>query len=99
MYRSARNWLMSSWDLTEDQAITLITVACDFNVHQVSSAQVLQSQFRFFESVILANSALAHHLALQSSCPALTAAQRVSVPREGLSCSDAVVGGLPQDKV
>eukprot|EP00879_Flechtneria_rotunda_P024312 GHRR01025768.1.p1 GENE.GHRR01025768.1~~GHRR01025768.1.p1 ORF type:complete len:216 (+),score=51.69 GHRR01025768.1:731-1378(+) len=35
VYKSARDWLMTSWDLTEDQAITLITVACDFNVHQV----------------------------------------------------------------
>lgn len=26
---------MNSWDLTEDQAITLLTVACDFNIHQV----------------------------------------------------------------
>jgi hypothetical protein len=27
---------MTSWGLTEDQAITLLTVGCDFNVHQVS---------------------------------------------------------------
>lgn len=26
---------MSAFDLTEDQALTLMTVACDFQVHQV----------------------------------------------------------------
>lgn len=36
VYKNARGWLMSSFDLTEDQAITLLTVACDFQVHQVS---------------------------------------------------------------
>lgn len=35
VYIKARDWLMSSFNLTEDQAITLITVACDFQVHQV----------------------------------------------------------------
>jgi hypothetical protein len=35
VYRNARDWLMSAWGLSEDQAITLLTVACDFNVHQV----------------------------------------------------------------
>uniref|UniRef100_A0A383V546 Acetamidase n=1 Tax=Tetradesmus obliquus TaxID=3088 RepID=A0A383V546_TETOB len=35
VYRNARDWLMSAWDLSEDQAISLLTVACDFNVHQV----------------------------------------------------------------
>eukprot|EP00775_Hariotina_reticulata_P001824 gene1824-2158_t len=34
-YIKARDWLMTSWGLTEDQAITLLTVGCDFNVHQV----------------------------------------------------------------
>jgi hypothetical protein len=38
VYRNARDWLMSAWGLTEDQAITLLTVACDFNVHQVRAA-------------------------------------------------------------
>jgi hypothetical protein len=38
VYRTARDWLMSAWGLTEDQAITLLTVACDFNVHQVGPA-------------------------------------------------------------
>jgi acetamidase/formamidase len=26
---------MSAFDLTEDQALTLMTVACDFQIHQV----------------------------------------------------------------
>jgi hypothetical protein len=39
VYRNARDWLMSAWGLTEDQAITLLTVACDFNVHQVRLQQ------------------------------------------------------------
>jgi acetamidase/formamidase len=34
-YKNARGWLMSAFDLTEDQALTLMTVACDFQVHQV----------------------------------------------------------------
>jgi hypothetical protein len=34
-YLNARDWLMSAFDLTEDQALTLMTVACDFQVHQV----------------------------------------------------------------
>lgn len=34
-YINARDWLMSAFDLTEDQALTLMTVACDFQVHQV----------------------------------------------------------------
>lgn len=34
-YLNARDWLMSGFDLTEDQALTLMTVACDFQVHQV----------------------------------------------------------------
>jgi hypothetical protein len=38
VYRNARDWLMSAWGLSEDQAITLLTVACDFNVHQVGAA-------------------------------------------------------------
>ncbi len=33
-YRNARDWLMSSKGLTEDQAITLLTVACDFEIAQ-----------------------------------------------------------------
>ena len=35
VYKNARDWLMSAKGLTEDQALTLLTVACDFNVHQV----------------------------------------------------------------
>ncbi len=31
-YMNARDWLMSAFDLTEDQALTLMTVACDFQV-------------------------------------------------------------------
>ncbi len=31
----ALHWLMTSKDLTEDQAITFITVMCDFQVTQV----------------------------------------------------------------
>lgn len=38
MYKNARDWLMSAKGLTEDQAITLLTVGCDFNVHQVGEA-------------------------------------------------------------
>lgn len=35
-YINARDWLMSAQNLTEDEAITLITVTCDFHVTQVS---------------------------------------------------------------
>lgn len=35
VFKNARDWLMTSQGLTEDQALTLLTVACDFNVHQV----------------------------------------------------------------
>lgn len=31
-YLNARDWLMSAFDLSEDQALTLMTVACDFQV-------------------------------------------------------------------
>jgi hypothetical protein len=41
VYKNARDWLMTSFDLTEDQAITLLTVACDFNVHQVRVERLL----------------------------------------------------------
>eukprot|EP00877_Chromochloris_zofingiensis_P000674 jgi/Chrzof1/10607/Cz05g05010.t1 len=34
-YINARDWLMSAQNLTEDEAITLITVTCDFHVTQV----------------------------------------------------------------
>jgi hypothetical protein len=40
VYKNARNWLMSAKGLNEDQALTLLTVACDFNVHQVRLAQL-----------------------------------------------------------
>lgn len=39
VYKNARDWLMSAKGLTEDQAITLLTVGCDFNVHQVRPQQ------------------------------------------------------------
>lgn len=34
-YQNARDWLMSAKGLTEDQAITLLTVAGDFAITQV----------------------------------------------------------------
>ena len=39
VYANGRDWLMSAWGLTEDQALTLITVACDVQVHQVRHCQ------------------------------------------------------------
>lgn len=35
VFANGRDWIMSAFGLTEDQALTLITVACDFQVHQV----------------------------------------------------------------
>lgn len=35
VYKNARDWLMRTFELSEDQAMTLLTVACDFQVHQV----------------------------------------------------------------
>jgi hypothetical protein len=35
-YNQTRDWMMGTFDLTEDQAITAITVAVDFGVTQAS---------------------------------------------------------------
>lgn len=34
-YNETRDWMMQSFDMTEDQAITAITIACDFGITQV----------------------------------------------------------------
>lgn len=45
-YVTARDWLMSTFKLSEDEAISALTVACDFQVTQVRSCKAEEDEER-----------------------------------------------------